>query len=92
MVCNFFRWLQVSLQMTLVVSLVRGPPLKAFLIKSTKIFRPLSFEDLDVFSLQDAKKGENLVTLKNTQATAVKQDNGVIFLTPETKGEKGIFF
>ncbi|CAL1294446.1 unnamed protein product [Larinioides sclopetarius] len=37
----------------------------------------------------DGKKGENLVTLKNTQATAVKQDNGVVFLEPEKKGEPG---
>ncbi|KAF8770400.1 Beta like protein [Argiope bruennichi] len=37
----------------------------------------------------DGKKGENLVTLKNTQATAIKQDNGVVFLEPEQKGEAG---
>ncbi|GFQ76618.1 beta,beta-carotene 9',10'-oxygenase [Trichonephila clavata] len=37
----------------------------------------------------DGKKGENLITLHNTAATAVKQDNGVVFLEPETKGESG---
>ncbi|GIX74100.1 beta,beta-carotene 15,15'-dioxygenase [Caerostris extrusa] len=37
----------------------------------------------------DGKKNENLVTLKNTQATAIKQDNGSIFLEPERKGEPG---
>ncbi|KAG8196862.1 hypothetical protein JTE90_027574 [Oedothorax gibbosus] len=44
---------------------------------------------LPLGNASDAKKGENLVTLKDTQATAVKQDNGVVFLTPETKGESG---
>ncbi|XP_055953559.1 carotenoid-cleaving dioxygenase, mitochondrial-like [Argiope bruennichi] len=37
----------------------------------------------------EGKPGKNLVTLKDTQATAVIQENGVIFLTPETKGEAG---
>ncbi|XP_035222821.1 beta,beta-carotene 15,15'-dioxygenase-like isoform X2 [Stegodyphus dumicola] len=37
----------------------------------------------------DGKKGENLVTLKNTEATAVRQDKDVVFLQAENKGESG---
>ncbi|XP_054716397.1 beta,beta-carotene 15,15'-dioxygenase-like [Uloborus diversus] len=37
----------------------------------------------------DGKKGTNLVTLKNTRATAVKQDNGVVILEGETIGDQG---
>ncbi|GBM84663.1 Beta,beta-carotene 15,15'-dioxygenase [Araneus ventricosus] len=37
----------------------------------------------------DGKLAENLITLKDTKATAVKQENGIIFLTPETKGDPG---
>ncbi|KAF8770123.1 Retinoid isomerohydrolase like protein [Argiope bruennichi] len=41
-------------------------------------------------TMKEGKPGKNLVTLKDTQATAVIQENGVIFLTPETKGEAGV--
>ncbi|GFU49225.1 beta,beta-carotene 9',10'-oxygenase [Nephila pilipes] len=37
----------------------------------------------------DGKKGENLVTLHNTAATAIKQDSGIVFLEPEKKGKPG---
>lgn len=41
---------------------------------------------------QDGQKGTNLVTLKNTKATAVKQDSNTVFLQPEKKGDQGIKF
>ncbi|XP_042896684.1 carotenoid-cleaving dioxygenase, mitochondrial isoform X2 [Parasteatoda tepidariorum] len=37
----------------------------------------------------DGKKGANLVTLNYSEAKAIKQDNGVIMMTPETIGEPG---
>jgi len=37
----------------------------------------------------DGAKGTNLVTLKYTKATAVKQDNNSVFLKSETKGDEG---
>ncbi|XP_076359158.1 carotenoid-cleaving dioxygenase, mitochondrial-like [Tachypleus tridentatus] len=38
---------------------------------------------------KDLKKGENLVTLPNTKARAVKQENGVIWLTDEKLAKPG---
>ncbi|GIY27269.1 beta,beta-carotene 9',10'-oxygenase [Caerostris darwini] len=37
----------------------------------------------------EGRIGENLVTLKETQATAIKEETGIIFLIPETKGRAG---
>ncbi|GFQ66657.1 beta,beta-carotene 9',10'-oxygenase [Trichonephila clavata] len=40
----------------------------------------------------EGKQGSNLVTLKNTKAIAVKQDENSVLLIPETKGKKGFEF
>ncbi|GFY40021.1 beta,beta-carotene 9',10'-oxygenase [Trichonephila inaurata madagascariensis] len=37
----------------------------------------------------EGKVGGNLVTLKDSKATAIKDESGIVFLTPETKGEPG---